>query len=305
MKSSRARILSVLFALLTLAAATPACAARPAGHLAELAQFLDRSTPAPRRQEIFAAWREAALAGDTDAQYVVGTIYRRGDNADPPLVPRDADQARRYLSTAAGHGRLLAMAKMAELELAEDRPFEAMIWTQAYGVYRGWVRNENPTDYGEHNEREPTLYFEDLLGRVTERMRQKLGSVKEPEVLQRLNAFIAAHDKDVRADPWRDGISPRWAGAGVKFKPRSGSRGFAVPLRQMASEWVLVFAADGSLRSAEAFDALPSFVKASSHHSLASLSEMAPAANAASERYALQKIELKKGDWPIGPARTH
>jgi len=26
---------------------------------------------------------------------------------------------------------------------------------------------------------------------------------------------------------------------------------------------------------------------------------------ATGERYAVQKIELKKGDWPIGPTRTH
>ena len=299
------RIGSILLALFTCAAATPIEAARPPGHLGELTQFLDRATPAARRQELFAAWREAALAGDTDAQYVVGTIYRRGDNADPPLVPRDTDQARRFLSTAAGHGRVLAMAKMAELELAEDRPFEAMIWTQLYGVYRGWVRNENIGDYGEHNEREPTLYFEDLLGRVSERMRQKLGSLKESEVLQQLNAFVGAHDKDIRADLWRDGIGTRWAGAGAKFKPRSGSRGLAVSLRQMLSEWVLEFGADGALHAAEPFDALPSFVKANSHHNLASLSEMAPAAATATERYAVQKIELKKSDWPIGPARTH
>ena len=299
------RVLSILFALLTIAVAGPARAARPPGHLAELVQFLDRSTPAPRRQEIFSAWREAALAGDTDAQYVVGTILRRGDNAEPPLVQRDADQARRFLSTAAGHGRVLAMAKMAELELAEDRPFEAMIWAQLYGAYRGWVRNENIGDYGEHNEREPTLYFEDLLGRVTERMRQKLGSLMEQEVLQQLNAFVGAHDKDIRADLWREGIGPRWAGAGAKFKPRSGSRGLAVSLRQMLSEWVLEFGADGSLHGAEPFDALPNFVKANSHHNLASLSEMAPAADGSSQRYALQKIELKKGDWILGPARTH
>jgi len=298
------RILSILFALLTLVPAAATLAARPAGHLPELAQFLDRATPAPRRQELFTAWREAALGGDTDAQYVVGTIYRRGDNAEPPLVPRDADQARRFLSTAAGHGRLLAMAKMSELELTEDRPFEAMIWAQLYGVYRGWVRNENPTDYGEHGGREPTLYFEDLLGRVTERMRQKLASLKEPEVLQQVNAFVGAHDKDIRADLWRDGVAPRWAGAGAKFKPRSGSRGLAISLRQMLSEWALDFNSDGSLRSAEAFDSMPNFVKASSHHNLASLSEMAPAAGAPGERYAVQKIELKKGDW-IGPTRTH
>lgn len=298
------RFLSTIFAWLAVAAAAPVLAARPPGHLADLAQFLDRSTPAPRRQELFAAWREAAVAGDTDAQYVVGTIYRRGDNVEPSLVPRDADQARRFLSTAAGHGRVLAMAKMAELELAEDRPFEAMLWTQLYGVYRGWVRNENIGDYGEHNEREPTLYFEDLLSRVTERMRRKLGDLKDAEVLQQLNAFIGVHDKDIRADLWTDGIRPRWAGTGAKFKPRSGSRGLAVSLRQMLSEWVLDFGADGSLRSAEAFDALPNFVKANSHHNLASLSEMPPAAGAAGDRYAVQKIELKKGDW-IGPTRAH
>jgi len=287
-----------------LAALPLAVSASPHGHIAELAQFLDRSTPAPARQEIFAAWRQAALEGDADAQYVVGTIYRRGDAVQPPAVERSADQARRFLSTAAGHGRLLAMAKMAELELAEERPLEAMIWTQIYGTYCGWVRNDNPSDYGEHNEREPTLYFEDLLRRVSERMREKLGGQNEEQVLQQLNAFIGQHDKDIRADLARDGISPRWAGGGAKFKPRSGSRGFAVPLRQMLSEWVLEFAADGSLRSAEAFDALPSFVKASSHHSLASLSEMAPAADASNERYALQKIELRKGD-RIGPVRAH
>ena len=300
------RIVSIIGAVILAAFAAPprAAMAPPHGHLAELAQFLDRSTPAPQRQEIFAAWRESALAGDTDAQYVVGTLYRRGDAATPPAVERNADQARRFLSTAAGHGRLLAMAKMAELELAEDKPFEAMIWTQVYGVYRGWVRNDNATDYGEHNEREPTLYFEDLLGRVGERMRQKLGSLQEQQVLQQLNAFIGQHDKDIRADLARDGISPRWAGAGAKFKPRSGSRGILIQLRQMLSEWVLVFDADGSLRSAEAFDALPSFVKASSHHNLAALSEMAAAAGAPGERYAVQKIELRKGD-TFGPVRTH
>src|SRR5579863_60413 len=125
------RIQSVAIArfVLSVAIAVSGAAAHAdqnaAGHLNDLARFLDKSTPAPARQEIFEGWRKAALAGDTDAQYVVGTMYRRGDDVLPHVVERDADQARRYLSTAAAHGRLLAMAKMAELELAEDHPLEA------------------------------------------------------------------------------------------------------------------------------------------------------------------------------------
>jgi hypothetical protein len=49
------RILSVLFAPPALAACATACA----GHLAELAQIIDRSTPVPPRQEVFAAWSGA------------------------------------------------------------------------------------------------------------------------------------------------------------------------------------------------------------------------------------------------------
>ena len=283
----------------------PAAAAATNQNLADLAQFLDASTPADQRRSVFESWRAAALAGETDAQYIVGSIYRRGDSIEPPVVVRDADQARRFLSTAAGHGRLLAMAKMAELELAEDRPLDAMIWAQIYGAYRGWVRNENITDYGEHNEREPTLYFEDLLRRVTERMRQKPGGLQTDVVLAQLNAFIAAHDQDVRSGLWRDGIAPRWAGARLKFENAKSFRRVQVPIRDMVSEWVLVFAADGSVKAAEPFDALPNFVKANADHGLVMQYEVARTGEGNADRYALKTVDLRKADWPIGPIREH
>jgi hypothetical protein len=273
-----------------------------ADNLADLGQFVDKSTPAPKRQELFTAWRQAALAGDIDAQYVVGTILKRGDNIEPHVAERDADQARRYLSTAAGHGRVLAMAKMAELELAEDRPLEASIWAQVFGYYRGWVGNANPGDFGEHDEREPSIYFEDLLRRVSDRMRQKLGDQQTDAVLAQLNAFVAAHDKDVRAGLWRDGIAPPWSGPRLKFENAKSMRRVNVAgARNMISEWVLVFAADGSAKSAAAFDAIPNFTLANGHHSLV----MQYAAGAgADERRALKTVDLRKADWTSGPVRT-
>jgi len=297
--------LFVLLAAIVPVASTFAAAAPTNQNLADLARFLDAGVPADQRRSLFDGWRTAALAGDSDAQYIVGSVYRRGDSIEPHVVDRDADQARRFLSTAAGHGRLLAMAKMAELELGEDRPLEAMIWTQIYGAYRGWVRNENITDYGEHNEREPTLYFEDLLRRVSERMRQKLGSPQTDVVLAQLNAFIAAHDKEVRGEMWRDGIAPHWAGARLKFENAKSFRRVQVPIRDMLSEWVLVFGAEGSVKVAEPFDALPSFVKANADHGLVTQYEAAKADASTGNRYTLKTVELRKADWPLGPVREH
>ena len=297
------RKLGLLFSIAMFAATCGFAVA--AENLSDLARFLDKSTPAQQRQEIFSAWRQAALAGDTDAQYVVGSIYRRGDVVEPHVAERDADQARRYLSTAASHGRLLAMAKMAELELAEDRPLDATIWAQIYGYYRGWVGNENPTDYGEHNERQPTLYFEDLLRRTSERMTQKFGDQRAPEVLQQLKAFVAAHDKDVRDQLWREGIAPRWAGRSVKFENAKSFRRVNVNVHNMISEWVLDFAPDGSVKKAEPFDAIPNFVAANGHHGLVTQYQTDAAGNGQGDRFSLKTVDLKKADWPFGPVRTH
>ncbi|HEY8009743.1 MAG TPA: hypothetical protein VIE67_01940 [Rudaea sp.] len=51
--------------------------------------------------------------------------------------------------------------------------------------------------------------------------------------------------------------------------------------RSMASEWVLEFTADGSVKKAEPFDALPIFIAANSHHGLVTQYETDNAGNAA------------------------
>jgi hypothetical protein len=291
--------------LLCLLFVTPItlAAAEAGGNLAGLASFLDKTTPAPNRKAIFDVWMKSALAGDTDAQYLVGTLYRRGDAIVPHVVEADEEQARRYLSTAAAHGRLLAMAKMAEIELADDHPLEAMIWAQIYGAYRGWVNDER--GYGPNNERQPTLYFEDLLRRASKRLAQKFGDDRTADVLAGLNQFVAQHDKEVRAQLVRDGLSPQWLGAPVPFENAKSMKRVGVDLRNTVSEWVLTFAADGSFASADVLDAIPVFIHANGHRSLVTQYRAAAVDKGTPERLTMKVVDLRKVDWPIGPVRTH
>jgi TPR repeat protein len=272
--------------------------------LADLARFLDKATPTEQRQALFSSWRDEALKGDADAQYLVGSIYRRGDEVVPHAVERDADQARRFLSTAAAHGRLLAMAKMAELELSENRPLDATIWTQVYGYYHGWAGTANPQDFGPHGERQPTLYFEDLLRRTAEALRRG-GGADAASIAQQANAFVAAHDKDVRAQEWPFGISPHWAGTQPKLENRASFRRVSVPAgkRDIASEWLLDFAPDGSVRKAVLFDAMPNVIYGNAHHGLVAQFEVAKD-SAVADRYLLWTLDMKKADWQFGPTLT-
>lgn len=123
--------------------------------------------------------------------------------------------------------------------------------------------------------------------------------------MQQVNAFIAAHDKDVRAQQGY-GISPRWTGPQAKFVNAREFQRVSIPTgrRSMASEWVLEFAADGTVKKAEPFDALPNFIAANSHHGLVAQFETESAGNGAPERFALKTVDLKKSDWPLGPTIT-
>jgi hypothetical protein len=277
------------------------------GRMADLAQFLDKSTPTAQRQAIFTAWNDSALKGDPDAQYIVGSLYRRGDDIVPHVVEHDTDQARRYLSTAAAHGRVLAMAKMAELELSADRPQDAMIWAQIFGYYRGWAGKAENASAPTHDQRQPTMYFEDLLRRASERLRQKVGDQQTALVEQQVNAFIAAHDADVRLQLWQLGIAPSWTGPQSKLVNAKNFHTVGVPIgiRDMVSEWVLDFGTDGSVKHALPFDALPNFLEANTYHGLVSQYAIEDAGNAAADRYALRTVELRKGDRFDAPTRTH
>jgi hypothetical protein len=277
--------------------------------VADIARFLDPATATAQRHEIFSEWHRLALAGDVDAQYVAGSLYRRGDDIQPAVVARNDDLARRYLSTAAASGRVLAMAKMAELELADNHPLDAMIWAQVYGYYRGWVGNTvgNPSgsdkqagasvttyfdrEYDTHGKPRPSIYFEDLL----QRAQKKMADTQTPIVLQHVNDFIVAHDKDVRAHFVRDGLSSAWKDEKIQFVNDKPVHGAQVNPLNSVSEWIMEFAADGSVQSARLFDAIPDAVAAHGHHGLVVQLRANAAASGHAPRYLLHTEQWKRG----------
>lgn len=91
-----------------------------------------------------------------------------------------------YLSNAAIHGNIEAMAKMAEVELAAHNYQEAMNWAQIYGHYAPLLPK---------NFRPSKGYLAGLLARINEHF----NSSKLPEIVRDLNVFIENYDADIQA----------------------------------------------------------------------------------------------------------
>lgn len=84
-----------------------------------------------------AEWRPLAEAGDAEAQYKIGMMYRRGLGVEP-----DFRESAKWLLMAARHGHGLAQARIARALQngagIETDPVEAYKWILLA------VRNENP-----------------------------------------------------------------------------------------------------------------------------------------------------------------
>ena len=168
-------------------------------------------------------------------------------------APRDVDSARRYLSNAAANGYLTAMAKMAELELAERRPLQAMIWAQLYGHY-----TLNPVAGKKIDEDKASGYFANLLHRADVAFDKKQDMTMRNDVA----AFIFLHDKQIRAGMAGGEIkseSPAHSGETTRqtYAPKTG-RAPGVHNDELA-EFLVAFAANGHATQAWLIDAVPDF----------------------------------------------
>jgi TPR repeat protein len=94
----------------------------------ELRMVLDPAQPMVARQTALTAVRQAAQDGRGPAQFVIGSLYMWGPLHPAALLPKDLAKAQTYLSNAAVHGWLPAMAAMAEIELQTGHPEHASIW---------------------------------------------------------------------------------------------------------------------------------------------------------------------------------
>ncbi len=249
-----------------------------------LFRLLDADTAPADRQLAFEQFRQQALAGDTYSQYVVGSLYRAGSGVPHSVVKRDVDEAARYLSSAAAHGYLSAMAKMAELELARGHSLEAMIWAQLYGHYTNAAKPRKSDNKGND-------YLADLLHRIYERFDES----KMGEVDADANAFVAQHDADVRA-----GIAAsrqRYAAGGAHRKKLELK--FDRPPTDLAharidtlSDYVIAFSADGRAQQALLLDAVPDMRTGIEMRSVALRMQVDADAASNGLRYALVPVRL-------------
>jgi hypothetical protein len=69
---------------------------------------------------------------DESALYGLGALYRQGREHPAALVDQDLDKARRYLEDASLDGQIEALGSLAELELADGQPMQAMMWAQLF-----------------------------------------------------------------------------------------------------------------------------------------------------------------------------
>ncbi len=217
-------------ALDATAAATPASSSAIAAQRRldrQIRVALDPAQPLAARQTALTGVKQAAQGGNGEAQFVVGSLYMWGPEHPAALLPRDLDKAQTYLSNAAVHGWLQAMAAMAEVSLIEKQPEAAQVWALVDYYFSG----------ADHYAAKG--YLADLI----HRSERSLTAGQRRQALAAANAFIARYQADIRIAHAKDRQSlpgcdlhylyPRrrrhLAGIGlVSDTPRSGDAMFLV-----------------------------------------------------------------------------
>ena len=149
------------------------------------AVLLDRSADDVERAEHLSRLEAWAARGDRDSRYLLGTLYRLGDDHPSRLLERDLDKAAALLGHAALAGSLPAMAGLAETELAADRPLAGMMWAQAFVNFTERYGMENPDS--------SRAYEAWLIHRLSEDMKRMHDAPDEQEVRETFNGFLQTH----------------------------------------------------------------------------------------------------------------
>ena len=148
----------------------------------ELRMALDPEQPMAARQTALTAAKQAAQGGNGEAQFVVGSLYMWGPLHPAALLPKDLAKAKTYLSNAAVHGWLEAMAAMAEIELQTGHPENASVWALVDYYFSG------ASHYAAKG------YLADLIHRCNLR----LTKAQRDKALADANVFIARYQADIR-----------------------------------------------------------------------------------------------------------
>jgi hypothetical protein len=145
--------------------------------------LLDRDAPKATREAAMQQLVAHAQAGDGYAAFYLGALYRQGMDHPAQWVEQDVETARFWLDKCVASQRcpLVALASLAELELAAGNAKPAMQWAQAWVVLdreldkrtRGSKPHQNTTDAAYRN----TAYH----GYLIERAYKAMGKTKDPD----------------------------------------------------------------------------------------------------------------------------
>lgn len=253
------------------------------------ARLLDPSAPLEERLAVFREVEALAQSGNRKDMYVVGSLYRIGGQLPACPVARDLDKARLYLSNAATHGEILAMAKMAEMEVSAHHPIEAMTWTQIYGHYA-------------ELQPEPYRPSEGYLAELVDRASPGVPKSQMQDVVDHLNAFIAAYDASVRDGIGKDDLTPS-ADMTPRFIPKRSiafRNGEAIPPAGFVDYYV-AFDANGDAVKVLTLDAVPDIKLDGRMHSILSGYKVAPSTQGVPIRYAFIPVMFDDGKFRLAP----
>ncbi|MGA7296885.1 MAG: hypothetical protein WBW92_05205 [Rhodanobacteraceae bacterium] len=183
--AKRLLCLSILLITFSVAAAQP-----PAPSYSQNGfnpRMLDPSIPASDRLNAFAGMMTLANQGHVRAQDLAGTLLWQGPRIDGSPLKRNLDQARKLLANAAVHGDVMAMAKLAELELAAGRTEQAMVWAQMYARY------QNPMAMQRARRGRSAAYGSDLIRRISQ-----AGGAISKSIRTDVAAMVSRFDEPIR-----------------------------------------------------------------------------------------------------------
>lgn len=268
----------------------PVAAPSRAALNASWAKVLDRELPLAQRQQALAFIEQQVQTGDQHDLYVLGSLYHMGQRASVSPVPQDLDKATLYLGNAAMRGSVLAMAKMAEIKFAAHQYREAMNWAQIYGHYEMLLPSGSRPHHG---------YAAELVQRILDR----LGPSAMAEVMPDVDAFIAAHDAQIRA-----GTDSRFTDETPH--PASDAKPYIAPDARLAphagfADYLIAFKADGSAAHAWLLDAVPDAALGSDLRRYAEEMRLDPATatSGPSLRYAWLPVVYDDGRYRMSTAR--
>lgn len=275
----------------------------------ELKILLDPTSAAPARAVELSRLERLASARDVWAMYKLGTLYRLGASHPAQNVKTDPDKARLMLSNAAAGGEVFAMAGLAELELGQNKPLDALVWAHLFIRYT----------------RDQGALKEELLDHSGRKRRFGDGDGYEASLLARCLAMLHGSEEadPERIDVYVQSFVERYDNAIVEYRAKKNARDKS--LAEKAASDLRIFNSrsteayrhlDHSLPAAKVYfllevspegkvsktlieDALPDIDAANNTLVLAKRARFNKIAPTAAPRYARLPISFSSGDYRL------